>query len=573
MADRVGQRLGNHTLIRLLGRGSFGEVYEAEHRLLQRKQAIKILLDHYLSDHQFRERFLREARVLAALDHPHIVHVDELGTEGDCIYLVMPYLSGGTLHHMLQQHAGWLGLAKVERYVEQICAALSYAHSRKVVHLDLKPSNLLLHEDGRLLLADFGLAHLMKQGALQGGTSLFFGTPHYMAPEHVRGEPDWRSDLYALGVMLYQMLTGHLPFDGANPEEVILKQVMEPPPSLGNVQPGLPTALDDVVQKALAKKAEERYQTAGELLSAFKAALAPLFLGTSPLIYTGHSNPVWAMAWSPDGSRIASGSNDGSIQVWDASSGSRLFTYEGHGRNVTTVAWSPDSKRIASGSWDRKVLIWDAMTGEEIAMYPGHLRPVETVAWSPDGQLIASASQGDMARVHILRAATGGRISFYDGHTKSVNEVAWSPDGKYIASGDMDATVQVWVALTERQILTYRGHSDSISTVAWSPDGRHIASGGADGTVQVWDAHSGDHIFTYRGHTEEVCAVAWSPDGTRLASGSRDNTIHTWSADTGNSVFTYQGHTRAVLAVSWSPDGKHIASASIDETVRIWQVR
>jgi serine/threonine protein kinase len=273
MANLAGQQLGNYRLIRLLGKGGFGEVYLAEHLLLERQQAIKVLLDQHFEDARFKERFLREARTLAKLDHPNIVHVDELGVQGNVIYLVMPYISRGTLQQVLRRQAGPLTLTRVEDYLEQICAALDFAHARGVVHLDLKPLNLLLHADGRLLLSDFGLAHLMKEGAVQGGTSLSFGTPLYMAPEHLRGRPDHRSDLYALGVMLFQMLTGYPPFDGPTPEAIIVGHLTEPPPSLRSVNPSLPPALDLVLSKALAKRPGERYQTASELLADFKRAL------------------------------------------------------------------------------------------------------------------------------------------------------------------------------------------------------------------------------------------------------------------------------------------------------------
>jgi serine/threonine protein kinase len=270
-----GQRLGDKYLLgALLGQGGFGVVYQAQHILLNRPQAIKILLEQHFTNPKFRERFLREARTLAALDHPNIVHVDDFGLEGTHAFLVMPYIGGGTLQGTLKARRGPLGLNEVWRALEQICAALDYAHARHVVHLDLKPLNLLLHEDRRLLLTDFGLAHLMEQGAVEGGTSLAFGTPSYMSPEHFDGQPGQQSDVYALGVILYQMLTGRLPFEGSTPRAILLKVLAEAPPPLGSVRPDLPPGLEGVVNKALAKQIAGRYQTAGELLADFKAAMA-----------------------------------------------------------------------------------------------------------------------------------------------------------------------------------------------------------------------------------------------------------------------------------------------------------
>lgn len=268
-----GQKLNDKYLLGdLLGTGGFGAVYQAHDPLLNRPQAIKILLEEHFHDPKFRERFLREAQTLAALDHPNIVHVDDLGIQGNLIYLVMPYLSGGTLQDVLTAR-GPLPLDEIDHYLAQICAALDYAHAKDVVHLDLKPLNLLLHQDGRVVLSDFGLAHLMKEGAVQGGTSLSFGTPTYMAPEHLRGQPDWRSDLYALGIILYQLLTGHPPFEGASPEAIILKHIMEPPPPLHTTRQDLPGELDSVLAKALAKEPEQRYQQASDLHGDFRAAL------------------------------------------------------------------------------------------------------------------------------------------------------------------------------------------------------------------------------------------------------------------------------------------------------------
>lgn len=253
------QMLGEkYRLGELLGEGGFGEVYQAMHVQLRRRQAIKVLQQRHFKKPEFRKRFEREAQTLAALDHVHIVHVDDFGIEEDGAYIVMPFIGGGTLHHRLVKP---LDLRDVERYLEHICAALDYAHKNGVVHLDLKPLNLLVHEDGRILLSDFGLAHLMNHGEEEWGTSRFFGTPRYMAPEHRRGEPERRSDLYALGVILYQMLVGQMPATG-------------PLPSIRAIRPELPEALEAVVEKSMEEQPEDRYQTANELLLGFKAACA-----------------------------------------------------------------------------------------------------------------------------------------------------------------------------------------------------------------------------------------------------------------------------------------------------------
>jgi serine/threonine protein kinase len=267
-----GQKLGEKYLLSdLLGQGGFGAVYKASHILLNRQQAVKILLEHYFSNLEFRDRFIREAQTLATLDHPNIVHVDDFGFDENRAYLVMPYIGGGTLHDLLSKRSVPLDLYEVRHYLEDICAALEYAHKRQVVHLDLKPPNLLLAEDGRLLLSDFGLAHLLEQGVVKGGASLEFGTPQYTAPEHLAGQPGQRSDLYSLGVILYQMLAGCLPFEGSL-LSLRYKHEHEEPPPLSNFRPDLPPEIEEVVKKALAKQPEERYQTPGELLAAFNAA-------------------------------------------------------------------------------------------------------------------------------------------------------------------------------------------------------------------------------------------------------------------------------------------------------------
>ncbi len=291
-------------------------------------------------------------------------------------------------------------------------------------------------------------------------------------------------------------------------------------------------------------------------------------VGTTLYTYGGHSGVVATVAWSPDGQRIASGSTDGTVQVWDASNGGNAYAYHGHASSVNAVAWSPDGQRITSGSTDGTVQVWDASNGGNAYTYHGHAGFVNAVAWSPDGKYIASGSSDQT--VQVWDASNGGNAYTYRGHAGFVNAVAWSPDGKYIASASTDQTVQVWDASNGGNAYTYRGHAGFMNAVAWSPDGKYIASASTDQTVQVWDASNGGNAYTYHGHAGFVNAVAWSPDGKYIVSGSSDRTVQVWGATSGGHIYTYRGHAGFVNAVAWSPNGKYIASGSSDQTVQVW---
>jgi serine/threonine protein kinase len=268
-----GTRLGSYELIRRLGEGGMAQVYLARDVRLGREVAVKVL-DRRLGERSgFRDRFLREAKLAAALDHPNIVQLYDFGEEGADLYLVMPYMSGGSLQDKLSQTP--FSVNDVVNYAMQIADALEYAHGQGIIHRDVKPANIMLHADGRVLLGDFGLAKIFDGAArptVRDGRP-DAGTPEYMAPEQIKGQTDARSDLYGLGVVMYLLLTGRLPFSGASSNSVMeghLYRLAAPPRQLN---PQVTPAVDEVVQKALAKDPRFRFQTAREMSGALVTAL------------------------------------------------------------------------------------------------------------------------------------------------------------------------------------------------------------------------------------------------------------------------------------------------------------
>jgi eukaryotic-like serine/threonine-protein kinase len=589
MADRSGEQIDRYHLIRLLGQGHFGDVYLAENVYRKTQVAIKVL-NIRLTPEEI-PMFLNEARNIR-LKHPHIVSILDFGIEptGDTPFLVMDYAPHGTVRH-LHPRGTQVPLATVVHYARQVAAALQYAHEEHLVHRDVKPENMLIGQQQELLLSDFGVSVVFQTGRSTASTTPqqtqgVSGTPCYMAPEQFRAKPSPASDQYALGIVVYEWLCGIPPFTEGDFIQLGYLHNFEPPPSLRGKAPTLSPEVEQVVMKALAKNPQERFpsvlafaealeQTSqvrvitGRLSNTQKLSIRSIPLGTLSCTCRGYAAGVLAVAWSPDGTQIASGSDDSKVQVWNAATGEPLFTYRGHSSAVYAVTWSRDGISIISGSADKTVQVWEPATGQLFSTYRGHSSSVLAVAESPNESRIASGSADQT--IQVWETTTGQLFSTYYGHANAVNTVTWSPNGTLIASGSDDRTVQVWEAATGRLLHTYSGHGDLVNTVAWSPDGRYIASGSDDNTVQVWEATTGRPLHIYRGHSSIVYAVAWSPDGATIASGSDDNTIQVWNVATGRLLHIYKGHTNGVYAVAWSPDGTRIASGSWDKTVQVWQ--
>jgi serine/threonine protein kinase len=267
-----GQMLGPYRIINQVGKGGMATVYKAYQAAMDRYVAVKVLPSQLAESAEFSGRFHQEARIIANLEHPHILPVFDYGESDGISYLVMRYLEAGTLKDKVDR--GALPLAEVDRLFTQLAGALAYAHEHGVIHRDLKPSNVLVDAQGNVFLTDFGIARLLESSSKFTQTDAIIGTPDYISPEQAQGQPaDQRSDIYSLGIILYEMVTGRVPFTADTPMAVIFKHVSDPLPLPSSVKPDISPQIETVILKALSKQPDDRFATVTEFMAAWKEAL------------------------------------------------------------------------------------------------------------------------------------------------------------------------------------------------------------------------------------------------------------------------------------------------------------
>ena len=606
-----------YEILEKLGEGAMGVVYKARQAELSRVVALKMIRPERAGEEGVA-RFRVEAEAVARLQHPHIVQIFEIGEHDGQPFFSLEFVEGGSLESQLKG-APWPA-DRAAQLVELLARAVQAAHECGIVHRDLKPANVLVSREGVPKVTDFGLAKRLDVETGQTQTGMIMGTPGYMAPEQAAGKKAVgpAADVYALGAVLYELLTGRPPFRAATVLETLEQVRSQEPVPPRRLQRRTPRDAETICLKCLRKGPHERYGSAAELADdlqaflehrpirarpagrgerAFKwarrhpaqavaCALVALVLGLGGV--GGTMARLWREAESAyqqaeqalQQAEVARQQADGALErekvanqdADRARQQTRQLSYlrsvelayrewkDGNGaRSAQLLADCPAQLRC----WEWRYV--HRLCHAEPFTLRVNTRDLRSLAFSADAQRLAGAFEDKTVRVWDL--ATGQEAFTLTGHTDAVNGVAFSPDGRSLASASTDKTVRVWDLATGQGAVTLKGHTGAVNGVAFSPDGQRLASASSDGTVKVWDVARGAEIRTLNGPGSVSC-VAFNPDGRRLATAG--NLVKLWDTSFGREILSLKGYRLWVYCVAFSPDGKRLAGASEDRTVRVW---
>jgi WD40 repeat protein len=613
----VWPRVPGYAILGELGRGGMGIVYRAWQTSLNRLVALKVLLPSPAAGEDHLARFRIEAEAVGRMQHPNIVHVYEVGQQDGGPFLTMEFMAGGNLSQKL---AGTpLAPRLAAELLETVARAAHYAHQQGILHRDLKPANILLTPEGVPKITDFGLAKDLDVQSGQTGTGTILGTPSYMAPEQATGHTrdiSPATDIYALGAVLYELLTGRPPFHGATPLETLEQVRKQEPVPPARLQPNCPRDLQTICLKCLEKAPGRRYASAlglAEDLGRFRdgqpiqarpvgaaeraikwtrrrPALAALLAvsALALLALVGAAVALWyntrlqaavaeadTLRDEADRQRNRADALRARIQYAADMNLARLLWQEGQAARVLELLEAHTEQEGLRGfEWN---YLWRLCRANLLTL-GGHTNWVTGVACSVDGRRLASASVDKTVRIWDMH--TGEELLKLTSPGFQAKAIAYSPNGLLLAAAGTrfgeakkppSRFLKVWDANSYEVLLTVTGDTGAFECVAFSPDGQRLATGSWDRSmnVRVWDLTG--HEIGHLPADTWVSGVAFSPNGQELAFGGSDKTVHIWDLTKGAEVRILRGHTAGIESVAFSADGKHIASGSNDRTVRIWE--